>query len=252
MVSAVTFDYWNTLCCEPPGGLLRGLRLAGMREVLDRAGVGDAGVESELAAAYDAAWLRYHDAWVANRQYTGADAIAEITDHLESACGLPPALRRDLESAFHGAAAAGDVSLILLDGVTEVLRWLRAQDIRTAIVCDVGLTGSPVLRMHLERHGILDLFDAWAFSDEVGVYKPDPAIFHHALAGVGSPDPADCVHVGDRRRTDIAGAQALGMRAVRITAVYADDDPTEGPSGDVVVSSYHELLPGLGLASVEV
>ncbi|MGH9037916.1 MAG: HAD hydrolase-like protein, partial [Acidimicrobiia bacterium] len=67
-----------------------------------------------------------------------------------------------------------------------------------------------------------------------------------ALAGLGSPDPARCAHVGDRRRTDIAGAQALGMRAVRLTTVF-DDDPDQGPSGDAVVGSYEDLLPALGL-----
>jgi FMN phosphatase YigB (HAD superfamily) len=67
------------------------------------------------------------------------------------------------------------------------------------------------------------------------------------LDGLGSPDPARCAHVGDRRRTDIAGAQALGMRAVRLAAVF-DDDPDQGPSGDAVVTSYEDLLPALGLA----
>jgi hypothetical protein len=39
----------------------------------------------------------------------------------------------------------------------------------------------------------------------------------------------------------------MGMRAVRITAVF-EDHPDEGPSGDAVISSYRELLPALGLA----
>lgn len=52
-VEAVTFDYWNTLCCEPPGGYLRGRRLEAMGKVMADAGVGDAG--GDLAAAYDAA-----------------------------------------------------------------------------------------------------------------------------------------------------------------------------------------------------
>ena len=43
-VRAVTFDYWNTLCCEPPGGYLRGRRLEAMSQVLVDAGVGSAGV----------------------------------------------------------------------------------------------------------------------------------------------------------------------------------------------------------------
>jgi hypothetical protein len=41
--AAVTFDYWNTLCCEPPGGYLRGRRLEAMSQVLVDAGVGSAG-----------------------------------------------------------------------------------------------------------------------------------------------------------------------------------------------------------------
>jgi len=60
-VEAVTFDYWNTLCCEPPGGYLRGRRLEAMSQVLVDAGVGSAGVVlPALAAGYDAAWLGWN------------------------------------------------------------------------------------------------------------------------------------------------------------------------------------------------
>ena len=45
----------------------------------------------------------------------------------------------------------------------------------------------------------------------------------------------------------MAGAQAVGMRAVRITTVF-EDEPDQGPSGDAVIVSYKELLPALGLA----
>jgi putative hydrolase of the HAD superfamily len=131
--------------------------------------------------------------------------------------------------------------------VAEALAALSERGIRLGIICDVGFTPSPVLLRHLERHGLLEYFDHWSFSDEVGVYKPHPRIFQHALAGLGGFEPGRCVHVGDRRRTDVAGAQALGMRAVRITSVF-EDEPDQGPSGDVVISSYKELLQALGLA----
>jgi putative hydrolase of the HAD superfamily len=129
--------------------------------------------------------------------------------------------------------------------VDDAVAGLSARGIRLGIICDVGFTPSTALLGHLERHGLLKYFDHWSFSDEVGCYKPDPRIFEHALAGLGAPDPARCVHVGDRRRTDVAGARALGMRAVRITAVFEDDEP--GPDDDIVISSYRELLPALGL-----
>jgi hypothetical protein len=51
----------------------------------------------------------------------------------------------------------------------------------------------------------------------------------------------------NRQFTGVDAAQAMGMRAVRITAVF-EDHPDEGPSGDAVISSYRELLPALGLA----
>lgn len=243
-LSAVTFDYWNTLCCEPPGGYLRGRRLEAMDRVLARAGVGDAG--GELAAAYDAAWLTYVAAWEANRQFTGVDAARHIADHVEARYGLNGQVHDELMAAFASASKAETAGLTLIGGVGHALAALSDLGLRLAIVCDVGFTPSPELRRHLERHGILRYFDHWAFSDEVGVYKPDRRIFKHALAGLGSPDPSDCAHVGDRRRTDVAGAQALGMRAIRLNAVF-EDDPEQGPSGDAVVSSYDHLLPALGL-----
>jgi putative hydrolase of the HAD superfamily len=93
----------------------------------------------------------------------------------------------------------------------------------------------------LERHGVLHHFDHWSFSDEVGVYKPDAAIFRHALAGLGVDDPTAALHIGDLRRTDIAGAQAIGMTAVRYAGVF--DDPTVDPpvEGDHVIADLRDL-----------
>jgi FMN phosphatase YigB (HAD superfamily) len=244
-VEAVTFDYWNTLCCEPPGGYLRGRRLEAMGRVMGDAGVGDAGVV--LAAAYDAAWLEYVASWEANTQYTGRHAARSIAEAVHRHYGMSNGVREQLFDAFAGASRAGAADLVLVDGVSGALEALSQLGVSLAIVCDVGFTPSSELRLHLEHHGLLGHFQAWAFSDEVGVYKPDKRIFEHALDGLGSPDPARCAHVGDRRRTDIAGAQAIGMRAVRLTSVF-DDDPDQGPSGDAVVASYEDLLPALGLA----
>jgi FMN phosphatase YigB (HAD superfamily) len=113
-------------------------------------------------------------------------------------------------------------------------------------VCDVGLTPSTVLRDYLEGHGILGLFDHWSFSDEVGVYKPDAAIFEHALGGLGGIDPTRAAHIGDLRRTDIAGAKAMGMLSLRYRGV-TDDDPDHGPEGDIVIDDHADLPVALGL-----
>ena len=210
------------------------------------AGVGSAGVVLPgLTGGYDAAWRNWNESWRANRQFTGVDAAHSICDAVEKAFADSPAigaLREQICAAFAGQGEGAELHLV--DGVAEALAALSGRGIRLGIICDVGFTASPALIAQLERHGVVKYFDHWSFSDEVGVYKPDPRIFSHALDGLGAPDPARCVHVGDRKRTDVAGARAAGMRAVRITSAYQDSD--EGPD-DIVISSYRDLLPVLGL-----
>lgn len=210
------------------------------------AGVGSAGVVLPvLTAGYDTAWQAWNEAWRANRQFTGAEAAHSICDAVEQAFAASPAigaLRSRICAAF--AEQGQGAELQLVDGVADALAALSERSIRLGIICDVGFTASPALLAHLERRGLVKYFDHWSFSDEVGVYKPDPRIFSHALDGLGRPDPARCVHVGDRKRTDVAGARAAGMRAVRITTAF--EDPDDGPD-DIVISSYRDLIPALGL-----
>jgi putative hydrolase of the HAD superfamily len=52
-------------------------------------------------------------------------------------------------------------------------------------------------------------------SEEVGVEKPDKKIFEHAINELGLL-PTECVMVGDRLDTDIAGGKGVGMYTVRI------------------------------------
>jgi FMN hydrolase / 5-amino-6-(5-phospho-D-ribitylamino)uracil phosphatase len=64
----------------------------------------------------------------------------------------------------------------------------------------------------------LDVARRFAFvvhAEEVGELKPAPAAFRRAVELSGG-DPARWVHVGDGLDTDIAGAQACGMKAVWI------------------------------------
>jgi FMN phosphatase YigB (HAD superfamily) len=86
----------------------------------------------------------------------------------------------------------------------------------------------------------------------VGVYKPDAAIFRDCLAGLSVDDPVGVVHVGDLRRTDVAGARALGMATVRFRGVVEDDVPEEGdddgPEADHVIDRLAELPALLGVA----
>jgi HAD superfamily hydrolase (TIGR01509 family) len=95
-----------------------------------------------------------------------------------------------------------------------VLRALRERGIPLGIVSDIGWD----LRIHLNRYGLADLFDAVALSCEVGVEKPDPRIFLKACADLGV-DPRATLMVGDNPVRD-GGANAVGMRALILSAEH--------------------------------
>ncbi|HEX2699817.1 MAG TPA: HAD family hydrolase [Acidimicrobiales bacterium] len=239
-VEAVTFDFWNTLVYELRGEL-RGRRLEAWSGLLEEAGF--ALERLQLEAVYDGAWDAYLASWEANEQFVAAQAAEHIIENL--GFDVPADVRNALVHAF-GDAGAG-VELHLADGVEACLRTLKAAGLKLGIICDVGFTPSSTLRDHLIRHGVLPLFDHWSFSDEVGAYKPSPVIFGHALEGLGGPVPERVAHVGDIRRTDVAGALAMGMVAVRYTGIEDDDTQAE-PEGHHVVDHFDRLPAVLGIA----
>lgn len=236
---AVTFDHWNTLVYEE-GGQLRRRRIDAWHALLADAGLD---VSTEMVTiAFEAAWDEYLKHWTTGHHFEAARAAEIAVAALPVA--VPPSTAAALGDAF---VQAGDgVDFHLADGIEECLSQLKAAGVKLGIVCDVGFTPSVVLRAHLERRGLLGYFDGWSFSDDVGAYKPDRAIFEHALATLGHPDPPRVAHVGDLRRTDVAGALAMGMTAVRYTGVF-DDDPQHGPEADIVLRHHVELPAALGL-----
>jgi putative hydrolase of the HAD superfamily len=230
---AVTFDFWNTLVWEEAGHL-RGIRAEAWAGLLEEAGF--ATERALLDAVFDSAWERYVHHWTSNQQYQSVQAAEEILEQL----GFPVPLhvRRELIDVYTGAGRRA--TLHLTDGIENCLRTLKQAGLRLGIICDVGMTPSDQLREHLAARGLLELFDHWSFSDEVGHYKPSPVIFEHALGGLGGVDPTRAAHVGDIRRTDIAGARAMGMTAVRYTGI-SDDQSQAEPEGDHVVADYTAL-----------
>lgn len=236
---AITFDFWDTLVvADVPATRVQ--RRVAIAEVLNAHG--HTVNHDDIDAAFNEAWRQFDLSWEKGEQFTGyhaAEMVLEVLGHTEDAL-----LRTQVIDAY--LSAPQTMQLELTDNLESTLRTLKASGLQIGIVCDVGLTPSPVLRDYLEAHGVLSLFDYWSFSDEVGAYKPDAAIFEHALAGLGGVLPSRAAHIGDLRRTDIAGAKAMGMLSLRYRGV-TDDDPDHGPEGDVVIDDHAQLPSALGL-----
>jgi putative hydrolase of the HAD superfamily len=71
------------------------------------------------------------------------------------------------------------------------------------------------LPLLLDRLGLVQYFDAVAYSAAVGVEKPNPEIFLHCTRRLGVT-PAQTLHVGDRVLEDVEGALAAGIRALKV------------------------------------
>jgi HAD superfamily hydrolase (TIGR01509 family) len=70
------------------------------------------------------------------------------------------------------------------------------------------------LRFRLENeYKCMDAFDVSIFSYEVGMVKPDPAIYRLALERVGA-EPSEAIFVDDNE-PNVAAAAALGIHAIR-------------------------------------
>lgn len=241
---AVTFDYWQTLVSERRGDMRR-MQIARWERLLAEDGQ-PRGAE-DLDEVFAANWEIFEERWRANAGPWGAaETVGFVADRLD--IRLHDGLRSRLEDGFR--IVGEEAPLQLAPGVAECLAALRSAGLRLGIVCDVGLTSSPILRARLDRFGVLDLFDAWSFSDETGWFKPAAEAFRPALEGLGV-EPADAAHVGDNERTDVAGAKNLGMTSVQYTGLYALaawlPEQRAGTLADHVIDDFAELPAVLGL-----
>jgi putative hydrolase of the HAD superfamily len=235
---AVTFDCWNTLLREEDwheahrrrvDALLHAARETGARAEPEQA-----------AAAFDRAWQRHIELWEQGVA-SGAREVAGWAMHELAALthgATFELLVAHLEHASHSSR------VVPVEGAVETVERLARAGVPCALVCDTGLTPGRVVREHLGRLGMIPGLRAQLFSDEVGVPKPSPRIFHAALDALGVA-PAGAFHVGDLRRTDVAGARGVGMASVRIAAAH--DDASALPEADHVVASHAELRAILGV-----
>jgi FMN phosphatase YigB (HAD superfamily) len=231
-VRAITFDFWNTVMAEPDGGLAAA-RVDRWESLLEQ--LGCPRPRAAIVAAHESAVDEQQAAWRANEQYVTTDATRAMLHALE--LDLSDAETAAFDAVFvHAALGAG---VRPCDGIEATLRRCHAAGVRLAIICDIGLTPAVGVRALLTARELLDVFDTTVFSDEQGTYKPDVRIFEHTLAMLGV-DADAAMHVGDRRRTDVAGALDAGMGAVRYRAVFDDLDETY-PEAPFVIDDHREL-----------
>lgn len=122
----------------------------------------------------------------------------------------------------------------------ETLAGLRALGVKLAIITNSPWdTPGRLLRGDLERWGLEGFFHAFVCSGDLPWRKPNPA-FMLAAAQELSALPDNCLVVGDTVRTDIAGAQAAGMRSLWVRR-EAQAEVAPLPAPDCVLDDLTDL-----------
>lgn len=105
----------------------------------------------------------------------------------------------------------------LIEGTIELLEHLHGR-YNLSIITN-GFPESQYVK--LNTSGIKKYFDHVFISEEVGIHKPDPKIFHHAMTVSKAENAEKCMMIGDTFQTDIFGALNAGMKPVHYSADHS-------------------------------
>jgi putative hydrolase of the HAD superfamily len=115
-----------------------------------------------------------------------------------------------------------------------VVRELRARGAKTALISNCSHSTRPIV----DRLEIAAEFDAILLSFEVGMHKPDPAIYREALRRLGDVSPDRAVFVDDQPAY-CDGAAVLGIETFLIDR---SGDGTPDLNGHRVIRDLRALL----------
>ena len=216
MLDAVLFDWGDTLMrWAPEPDLL---------EVGHAAGFAALGREP-----VDGITKRFRDAYLTSFFAPGVVEEVEYPGQVRRLLGEFGIEVSDEELArfLEAEHAAWQPARQLASTTHALLESLRDRGLKLGLVSN-AFDPPDLLHRDLAQLGIAERLDVALFSSEVGRRKPDPAIFERALEELGVV-PERALFVGDTLATDVAGAQAVGMRACQAVWFRADDDAEPEP-----------------------
>jgi FMN phosphatase YigB (HAD superfamily) len=153
----------------------------------------------------------------------GVEVSAAEVERICRACALP------LSQVVEVAA-----------GARGAVRAIRDLGVRMVVCTNTLWRNDADVRRDWEELGFGDCFDGYISSHDAGHGKPHAAIFERSLAVVGT-DASRAAIIGDRPERDVAGARAVGMRAIWMRP--SDVSVPADPAPDAEVSRWAEVPP---------
>lgn len=194
--------------------------------------------------------------------WEGLWASFAVGDDAETAAlrGFAPAYRREawrqglrVGAGIDDADLAADLAeryvwerarrQLLFPEVLPVLSALRVAGCRLALVTNGD---RDLQRRKAVASGLVPLFDHVVISGMLGVGKPEPGIFQHALR-LCTAASEEALMVGDSLERDVAGGAAAGIRTVWLDR-FGEGAPSGAPRAWATLPDLSGLPPLLGEA----
>ena len=143
------------------------------------------------------------------RPTTHLDVIRSLAHRLDPEIPLSR-----IEDATHQRQARFDYALTthVSSSVVDTLRTLRDQGYQIALISNASTAEVQAW----PESPLQSLFDVTVFSCDVGMKKPDPAIYHYTAEKLGV-ETQQCAFVGDGGSDEHHGARASGMTPLWVT-----------------------------------
>jgi putative hydrolase of the HAD superfamily len=220
-VRAVIFDLGHTVWDFAPTAEARRYTVLRTHERLARALGERAPTPRELASAIEAEAQRWFREWQERRhELAQPPSDRLLAGALESfGIELDGALLDELTALAFGYEP--DIRVLEAENLAA-LATLDQRGLRLGCVTNT-ITTEAGIREVLRGLGLFRYFRSTVASSAAGYRKPHASLFRRALDEL-AVEAGEAVFVGDRLYEDIAGPQALGMRAV-LTHQYRQEPP---------------------------
>jgi putative hydrolase of the HAD superfamily len=147
---------------------------------------------------------------------------------------------RALVAALDGYARAVAGWCTVFADTRETLATLRERGYRLGLLSNTWWA-AEWHNADLATHGLGEFLDELVYTSDLPHSKPHPSVFREVASRL-RVGPEACVMIGDRQIDDVAGARAVGMRA--IWRRNGSGFPLSDVAPDAMVDALAEL-PGL-------
>jgi putative hydrolase of the HAD superfamily len=173
-----------------------------------------------MAVTLGAPIQAFRDEWNRTATLRQTGAFATIEDNVRAiaaAVGVAEPSKEDVRAALQRRGEMYAEWFHPRLSAVETLTELKARSFGTALI-SMCAPDTPAMWHASPFSGLVDVE---VFSSEVGLRKPDPAIYAYACERLGV-DPTACLYCGDGGYGELTGAAALGMTAVEIRDPLVD------------------------------